>query len=570
MKFRSKDMGRKPVFHPERLAEIRRQKERWRKDCLSARDRELEKAYHSYSDIPVQLLYTPDDVQDLNYEEDLGYSGQPPFTRGIYPNMYRGRPFTIRQLAGFGPPEECNKRLQFLLEKGATGLNIVLDMPTIRGYDSDAVQSEGNVGQCGVALDSIEDLHALFADIPIDRLSVSLVTHLPSVTVVLLSMYMVMAEERGMPLDKLAGTSQNDFLMETAIGSAPEIIPPADSFRIQCDVIEHVTATFPRWNPVSYNGYNLREAGTDAVMEVGIAIANALATAKELMRRGRPPDTFLPRFSFFWDLHNDFFEEIAKCRASRRLWYKVVTEDLKAGSLRSQLMRFHVQTAGITLSSVEPFNNIARAAIQGLAAVLGGAQSLHIDSYDEAFSAPTELAALVSLRTQQILQAESGVTRVVDPLGGSYYLENLTTEVEKRIALLLDKVEDLGGIVRSVETGWLHDRIADFGYRQQRAIESGDFPIVGVNYQPSSERSCPVEVFRYPETRERQIRKLQQLRAARDNLRLKDALANVRKRCSSGENLMPHVMEAVRARATLGEIQAIFRDCFGLWQFPLH
>jgi len=557
------------LFDPGRIQEIREARRAWERDCLRADDLEGERALRSASGIPLRLIYSPADVGDMDYMRDLGFSGLPPYTRGVYPNMYRGRPFTIRQIAGFGSPEDCNQRMRFFLEKGGTGLNIVLDMPTIRGYDSDSPQAEGNVGQCGVAIDSVEDMKALFHGLPIDQVSVSLVTHLPSTTVVLLSMYMVMAEEKGIPWDRLAGTTQNDFLMETAIGSAPEILPPRHSFRIQCDVIQQASSLLPRWNPVSYNGYNLREAGTDAVTEVGVAIANAEATARELMRRGCSPDSFLPRFSFFWDLHNDFFEEIAKCRASRRIWYRITSERLGAEKPRSHLMRFHVQTAGITLPAVEPLNNIARAALQGLAAVLGGAQSLHIDSYDEAYSAPTEQAALVSLRTQQILQVETGVTKVVDPLGGSYFVEHLTNQVEERIMEFLERTERLGGIIAAVETGWLHRLIADFAYQQQRAIESGELPIVGVNYQPGRSDSVPMEIFRYPETENRQKEKLAQLRRQRDPDRWRNALDGVKQCCFQGGNLMPAVMEAVRARATLGEIQGIFRECFGMWEFPL-
>ena len=562
-------MKREGLFNEKAIEEIEKARALWQGECLRPEDLESEQLLKSASGIPLRLIYTPEDVRDMDYLRELGFSGLPPYTRGVYPNMYRGRPFTIRQIAGFGSPEDCNKRMKFFLEKGGTGLNIVLDMPTIRGYDSDSPQAEGNVGQCGVAIDSVEDMKALFQDLPIDKVSVSLVTHLPSTTVILLSMYMVMAEERGIAPHALAGTTQNDFLMETTIGSAPEILPPRHSFRIQCDVIEHATRILPRWNPVSYNGYNLREAGTDAVTEVGIAIANAQATAEELMKRGREPDSFLPRFSFFWDLHNDFFEEIAKCRASRRVWYRVTSEKLGAKNPRSHLMRFHVQTAGITLPSIEPLNNIARAAIQGLAAVLGGAQSLHVDSFDEAYSAPTETSALVSLRTQQIIQVETGVTRVIDPLGGSYYVEYLTSELERRILEFLEKVKSLGGIVTAVETGWVHRLIADFAYRQQRAIESGELPIVGVNYLPSDKKEPPMEIFRYPETEGRQRAKLKELREKRDKVRWKEALDRVRECCHEGSNLMPVVMDAVRARATLGEIQQIFRECFGLWEFPL-
>ncbi len=557
------------LFNQEQISQIKREKQSWIEQCLKDRGLMEEGGERTYSGIPLKLIYCPDDIEDLDYIKDLGFSGSPPFTRGIYPNMYRGRAFTIRQLAGFGTPEDCNQRLKYLMSRGATGLNIVLDMPTIRGYDSDSPQAEGNVGQCGVALDSVDDLHSLFRDIPLDRISVSLVTHLPSVTLILLSMFMVMAQERGIPFEKLSGTTQNDFIMETAVGSAPEILPPDDSFRMQCDVIEYVTQILPRWNPISFNGYNLREAGTDAVTEVGVAICNAIETAQEIIRRGREVDSFIQRFSFFWDLHNDFFEEIAKCRASRRVWYKVVSNRLKARSLRSHLMRFHVQTSGITLPSIEPLNNIARAAIQGLAAVLGGAQSLHIDSYDEAYSAPTEKAALISLRTQQILQVEAGVTKVVDPLGGSYLVEYLTDQMEKKISEFIDKIEAMGGIIKIVENGWLHQHIAEFSYRQQKDIEEGKLKIVGVNYLQGEDRGIPSEIFQYPETEKRQAEKLRRLRRERNSVLWRRAMEEVRKACKRSSNLMPSIIEAVKARATLGELHSVFKESFGLWSFPL-
>jgi len=557
------------LFNQEQISQIKREKQSWIEQCLKDRGLMEEGGERTYSGIPLKLIYCPDDIEDLDYIKDLGFSGSPPFTRGIYPNMYRGRAFTIRQLAGFGTPEDCNQRLKYLMSRGATGLNIVLDMPTIRGYDSDSPQAEGNVGQCGVALDSVDDLHSLFRDIPLDRISVSLVTHLPSVTLILLSMFMVMAQERGIPFEKLSGTTQNDFIMETAVGSAPEILPPDDSFRMQCDVIEYVTQILPRWNPISFNGYNLREAGTDAVTEVGVAICNAIETAQEIIRRGREVDSFIQRFSFFWDLHNDFFEEIAKCRASRSVWYKVVSNRLKARSLRSHLMRFHVQTSGITLPSIEPLNNIARAAIQGLAAVLGGAQSLHIDSYDEAYSAPTEKAALISLRTQQILQVEAGVTKVVDPLGGSYLVEYLTDQMEKKISEFIDKIEAMGGIIKIVENGWLHQHIAEFSYRQQKDIEEGKLKIVGVNYLQGEDRGTPSEIFQYPETEKRQAEKLRRLRSERNSVLWRRAIEEVRKACKRSSNLMPSIIEAVKARATLGELHSVFKESFGLWSFPL-
>ncbi len=561
-------MSKENLFNQNQVKKISEEKDKWVQQTL--KDKAGEEEYYTESGIPINILYTPEDIADLDYLEDIGFPGQPPYVRGVYPNMYRGRLFTVRQLSGFGGPEDCNQRIKFLLDKGATGINIVFDLPTIRGYDSDDYRAEGNVGICGVAIDSLEDMEELFAGIPIEEVTSSVVTHLPSTTVVLLSMYTVMAEKRGVPLEKLGGTTQNDFLMETTIGSAPEIIPPAHSFRLQCDAIEYASKHLPRWNPISYNGYNLREAGTNAVQEVAIALANCIATAEELVRRGNNIDDFARRLSFFWDLCNDFFEEIAKCRASRLVYQEIMQNRFQAENYKSQLMRFHVQTAGNTLTAVEPLNNIARSTVQGLAAILGGCQSLHIDSYDEAYSAPTEEAALVSLRTQQILQVETNVVNTVDPLAGSYYVENLTQEVAQRIRDYINNIENKGGIIAVTENGWIHKEISDFAYQQQKKVENGERKIVGVNYLESEkEEERKIDVFRYPETESKQKQKLQSLRKKRDQQKLDEALTTLRKKCHTKENLMPYVKQAVEAYATLGEIQDIFRTEFGLWQFPL-
>lgn len=556
------------LFNQETVERIRHEKERWYKDTVKGNDGGNE--YTTDSGIPINLIYTPDDIADFDYSEENGFSGEPPYVRGVYPNMYRGRLFTIRQIAGFGTPEDTNRRFKFLLENGATGTSVVLDLPTIRGYDSDDPKAEGHVGAAGVAIDSLEDIEALYEGIPIDEVSSNIVTHLPSTTVVLMAMFVAMAEKRGIPLDKLSGTNQNDFLMETTIGSSLEILPPKASFRLQCDAIEYATKKMPRWNPVSYNGYNLREAGTTAVQEVGCAIANAIATCEELIRRGNKVDDFAKRLSFFWNLFNDFFEEIAKCRASRLVWYDIMKNRFGAQNPRSYLMRFHVQTGGITLTKVEPLNNIARSAIQGLAAVLGGAQSLHIDSYDEAYSAPTEQAALVSLRTQQIIQVETNVVNTVDPLAGSYYVEYLTREMAKRIREYINEIESRGGLIAAVESGWLHREIAEYAYRTQQDIETGKRKIVGLNYYPSKQAETKIEVFRYPEEAERiQKEKLAKLRAKRDPVKVEQALKVLQQKCHEDVNIMPYVKDAVEAYCTLGEIQKVFREEFGLWQFPL-
>ncbi|MGO1058466.1 acyl-CoA mutase large subunit family protein [Planococcus sp. FY231025] len=556
------------LFNEEVIQEISKQKERWEQQ--TAKGKVTEEEYTSDSGIPVNLLYTPEDVKDIDYMKDIGLPGEAPYVRGVYPNMYRGRLFTVRQIAGYGTPEDTNERFKFLLKNGATGTSVVLDLPTIRGYNSDDPEGEGHVGAAGVAIDSLEDIEALYDGIPIDEVSSNIVTHLPSTTVVLMAMFTAMAEKKGIPLEKLSGTNQNDFLMETTIGSSLEVLPPKASFRLQCDAIEFASKNLPRWNPVSYNGYNLREAGTTAVQEVACAIANAIATSEELIRRGNKIDDFAKRLSFFWNLFNDFFEEIAKCRASRLVWHEVMKDRFKAQEAKSHLMRFHVQTAGITLTKVEPLNNIARSAIQGLAAVLGGAQSLHVDSYDEAYSAPTEESALISIRTQQIIQTETNVVNTVDPLAGSYFVEKLTQEMAQRIRDYVALIESKGGLVSVVETGWLHREISDFAYNTQKDIESGKQKIVGLNYFPSENNQAKVEVFRYPETAEkRQREKLEKLRARRDNAKVKETLQALRDKCHEDVNLMPYIKDAVSAYATLGEVAEVFREEFGLWQFPL-
>ena len=558
------------LFSEANVRKIQKDYEDWHKNRLREEDRQLDGKYFTPSGIPIKLIYSPADIKDIRYSEDVGFSGQPPFVRGVYPNMYRGRLFTVRQLAGLGAPEDCNQRVKYLLKHGATGINILFDLPTIRGYNSDDPEAEGSVGYCGAAVDSIDDMDTFFADIDLGSISTSIVTHLPSTSLVIPGMYFGVAEKRGTPLQKLAGTCQNDFIMETCVGSAPEILPPAVSFKMQCDVIEWIVKHAPRWNPVSYNGYNLREAGTDAVTEVGVAIANAIATAEELIKRGLNVDDFAPRMSFFWDLHNDFFEEIAKCRASRKVWYKLMTERFGARNENSMRMRFHVQTAGVTLTATEPLNNIARSGIQGLAAVLGGCQSLHIDSYDEAYSAPTEEAALVSIRTQQIIQQETGVVNTVDPLAGSYYVESLTEEMTHRIFQFIQNIEDMGGLVAAVESGWLHREISNYNHTYQKQIETGERKIVGVNYMKAeSENACPIEVFEYPETYSRQKGRLEKLRKTRNNSTVKSCLEELRAKCHSGDNLFPYCLEAVKNSATLGEIEEAFREEFGLWSFPL-
>jgi methylmalonyl-CoA mutase N-terminal domain/subunit len=523
--------------------------------------------FNTSSGIPIQPLYTTDDLDDLDYRRDLGYPGEPPFTRGVHPTMYRGRLWTMRQLAGFGPPEETNKRYKLLLSQGATGINGVFDYPTLRGFNSDHPDAEADAGRGGVAIDSLEDMMILFDGIPIDEVSVSLVTCQPVGTVPVLAMYLAQAEKRNISVEKLTGTTQNDFLMETAVTIGWNILPPRYSFKLSCDVIEYCVKHVPRWNPISIAGYNYREAGADAVQELGLCLAHGIACVEDLLSRGMAVDDFAPRISFFLNSHNDFFEEIAKFRAARRLWCRIMTERFGAGDPRSKKFRFHVQTAGSALTAQQPLNNITRAAYHALAAVLGGAQSVHIDGYDEALCTPTETSALIALRTQQILQHETNVTSTVDPLGGSYFVENLTHEMERRVTDYITKIENLGGLVEAAHHGWVHDEIADSATQYQKAVESGEKLVVGVNCHTTDDE--PVEIFVQPETLNRQKAKLAELRRRRDEVAVGLALEKIHETCRRMDNVMPSVIEAVKCWVTEGEIADVFRQEWGCWDPPL-
>ncbi|MFI5329735.1 MAG: methylmalonyl-CoA mutase [Desulfobaccales bacterium] len=529
---------------------------------------ERKKQFLSFSGIPLQPLYTQDDLAHFDGQKELGFPGEPPYTRGIHPTMYRGRLWTMRQLAGFGSPEETNQRYKLLLSHGATGINSVFDYPTLRGFDSDHPEAEADVGRGGVAVDSLADLHLLFEGIPLDKTSVSLVTCQPVGTVPVFAMYLALAEQRGIPFELLQGTTQNDFLLETAVTIGLHTLPPQYSFKLSCDVIEHCVKHVPRWNPISIAGYNYREAGANAVQELGLCLAHGIACVEELVRRGLAVEEFAPRLSFFLNAHNDFFEEIAKYRAARRLWCRIMTERFQAQGPKAKKFRFHVQTAGSALTAQQPLNNIARAAYHGLAAVLGGAQSVHIDGYDEALCTPTEASALIALRTQQILQHETNVTSTVDPLGGSYFVESLTNEMEQRVEDFLGRIEKQGGIVAAVASGWVHAEIADSAVAYQRAIETKKMLVVGVNCF-KVEDEPPMEIFCSPDTGPRQRSKLQELRNRRDSTAVQLALENVRLACRRQGNLMPAVIQAVKTYATEGEITDIFRQEWGIWDPPL-
>ncbi len=521
------------------------------------------------SGIPRKLIYTPLSDPDLDYQKSLGYSGEPPFTRGIHGNMYRGKKFTMRQLTGFGSPEQTNERIKFMLSHGATGLNILFDIPTIQMYDSDDPLAEGQVGVSGVCVDSVEDMAIIFKDIPLDQISVSIVTHYPSNTAILFSMFLVVAEERGIPWKTLRGSVQNDITMEELVRSGSEYIPPRDCFRLQCDNIEFIRENVPHWNFITLNGYNLREFGTSAVTASAVAIANAIETLSEMSRRGHDIDIIAPKLAFFWSVGNDFFEEIARLRAVRRLWYKIMKYRFGAKNQRSMWMRCHAQTSGVSLFQQEPLNNIIRSSFHALAAVLGGVQSLHVDSYDEAYSVPTEQAALLSLRTQQIIQEETAITDVVDPLGGSFYVEALTNEIENRILEELDEIELNGGYIKALEEGVLYKKITEYFIEQQRGIENGEIPVVGVNVYPSTIKLPPIDVFNYePEVERRQKAKVQKLRLTRDNSKVEAALRELKEACKKNKNVLPFTVQCARVRCTEGEMFKVFKEAFGLWKPP--
>lgn len=561
-----------PLYDPVAIEKIHRQFDDWMLSTVREKDREnwLNTPRTVLgSNIPREMLYTPLSHPDFDYQEDLGNAGQAPFTRGIHANMYRGREFTMRQLTGFGAPEDTNKRMKFMLDHGATGLNILFDIPTIQMYDSDDPCSKGQVGMSGVCIDSIEDMDILFKDIRLDEITVSIVTHYPSNTAILFPMFLALAEERGIPWEKLRGSVQNDTTMEEVVRSGAEFIAPRDCFRIQCDNIEFIRKNLPQWNFITLNGYNLREFGTSGVTEMAVAVANGIATIEEMKRRGCDVDMVAARLSFFWSLASDFFEEVARLRAVRRLWHKILKYRFQVKNARSMLMRCHVQTSGISLVRQEPMNNIIRAAYHALTAVLGGVQSLHVSSYDEAYSIPTEEAALLSLRTQQILQEETGITDVVDPLGGSYYIETLTCNIEKMILDEVDEIERRGGYVSAIESGWFHQKISTYFYNQQKEIEEGDIKIVAYNRYRSKTTSPPIGVFRYPAgVEDRQREKLAKLRLSRDNDRVGAALAALKAACQKGENILPLSVACARARCTEGELFKVFKEAFGLWKPP--
>ena len=524
---------------------------------------ERKKEFVNTSGIPIKRLYSPLDQTDAHYFSQIGLPGDYPFTRGVQPTMYRGRYWTMRQYAGFASAEESNKRYRFLLEQGQTGLSVAFDLPTQIGYDSDDEMAIGEVGKVGVSIDSLEDMETLFYKIPLDRVSTSMTINSPAA--VLLAMYIVVAEKQGVATEKLRGTIQNDILKEYS-SRGTYIFPPKPSMRIITDMFSYCTEKVPQWNTISISGYHIREAGSTAVQEIAFTLANGIAYVEAALKAGLDVDTFGPRLSFFFNAHLDFFEEVAKYRAARRLWAKIMKERFKSKNPKSMMIRFHTQTAGCTLTAQQPKNNIVRVAFQALSAVLGGTQSLHTNSMDEALALPSEEAVQIALRSQQLIAYETGVVDTVDPLAGSYYVETLTNEIFDRAEAYINKIDEMGGAVAAIEKGYIQREIQDSAYRYQREIEQEERIVVGLNrFQVEEEK--PGNLLRVdPAVRTSQIEKLKKLKSARDDKRLKKILSDLKKGAEGTDNLMPLILEAVKAYATLGEICDVLREVFGEYQ----
>src|SRR5580700_190758 len=523
---------------------------------------ERQKEFTTVSSYPIRRLYTEEDLAGWDPARNLGQPGEPPYTRGIHPTMYRTRLWTMRQFAGFGTAEDTNQRFRYLLSQGQTGLSVAFDLPTLMGYDSDHALSEGEVGKCGVAISSLADMEVLFDKIPIADVTTSMTINSPAAAI--WAMYLAVAEKQGADWKRISGTLQNDILKEY-IAQKEYIYPPEPSMRLVIDTFEFGTKHTPRFNPISVSGYHIREAGSTAIQEAAFTLRDGIEYVEWGIRRGLEVDEFVPRLSFFFNAHNDFFEEIAKYRAARRIWHKTMTERFGAKNPRSWALRFHTQTAGCSLTAQQPYNNVVRTALQALAAVMGGTQSLHTNSLDEAWALPTEFAATLALRTQQIIAHETGVTNTVDPLGGSYFVETLTNEVEAGAWDYIGKIDALGGMVAAIERAYPQREIAEAAYMYQMAVDRKEKIIVGVNDYVAEEKG--IEILQIDETvAERQAVRLRKLRAERSDEEVERRLDALRKAAAGTANLMPHIYDAVKAYATLGEICDAMREVFGIYE----
>ena len=552
------------MFDKKKLAETRKRRQKWEKSTVPSwtrRHPERKKDFGTVSGIPVKRLCTPEDIKTMDYYEDLGFPGEQPFTRGVHATMYRGRFWTMRMFSGFGTAEQTNQRFKYLLKEGETGLSVAFDYPTIMGYDSDHEMSLGEVGQCGVAISHLKDMEILFDGIPLDKVSTSMTINGPAP--MLLGMYVCVGDKQGVPRERISGTTQNDNLKEF-FAQKLCIFPPKPSLKLSVDVIEFCARHLPLWNPVSISGYHIREAGSNAVQELAFTLADGIAYVESALERGLKVDEFAGRLSFFFACHNDFFEEIAKFRAARRIWARVMQDRFKAKNPRSRWMRMHVQTSGCTLTAQQPVNNAIRTAFQALAAVLGGTQSLHTNSFDEALCLPGEEAVRVALRTQQLIAHETGVADTVDPLGGSFYVEALTNEMEERAMNYIDKIDSMGGVIAGIEKGFFQKEIADSAYKYQKEVERHERTVVGINDYCVEKDWVPIDLLRIPPHVEKeQLARLERVKEGRNRHKVKQTLDKLFDDADKKQNLMPSIIEALKAYATLGEITEVLRSVYG-------
>lgn len=552
----------------DQCAELAKAQEAWEKECYPGPGKDQGERlprFSTISDLEVKPLYTPQDLSNFDYLRDLGFPGQYPFTRGIQPSMYRGRLWTMRMFSGFGSAEDTNRRYKYLLAQGQTGLSVAFHYPTLMGYDSDSPMARGEIGKCGVAIDTLKDMEILFDGIPLDKVTTSMTINPPAA--ILLAMYIAVAEKQGVSRKDIGGTIQNDMLKEF-IAQKTFMLPPRPSLRIIVDTVEFCTKEVPRWNTISISGYHIREAGSTAVQELAFTLADGICYVEACLERGMKVDDFAPRLSFFFNSHIDFFEEIAKFRAARRLWAKIMKERFQAKNPRSWMLRFHTQTAGCSLTAQQPYNNIVRTTIEALAAVLGGTQSLHTNSLDEVYAVPTEEAATIALRTQQIIAEETGVANTIDPLAGSYFVEALTNKMEEEAWKYIQKIDEMGGMIRAIELGYPQQEIANAAYTYQKQLEKKEKIVVGVNkYQMPEEK--PIEYLKIdPEVEKRQLHRLQEVKRTRNNAQVKKCLHDLRQAAQGAENLMPFILAAVKEYATLQEICDVFREVFGVYRDP--
>ena len=556
------------MYDKKKLDELKDSLETWEETSLKKALSSLpERAgeFITTSSEPINRLYTPLDVADMDYTSDLGLPGEYPFTRGVHPTLHRSKLWTMRMFAGFGTAEETNARFKYLLDQGQTGLSIAFDLATLMGYDTDQPEALGEFGKCGVAVSSLKDMEILLDGIPLDQVSTSMTINSPAA--IIWAMYIAAAENKGVRADRLRGTIQNDILKEF-IAQKEYIFPPEPSMRLVVDTMEFGAQKVPQWNTISISGYHIREAGSTAAQELAFTLGDGLEYVRWGIARGMDVDDFAPRLSFFFNAHNDFFEEIAKYRAARRIWAREIRETFQAKNPRSWLLRFHTQTAGVSLTAQQPENNVVRVAIQALAAVLGGTQSLHTNSLDEALALPSEHAVTIALRTQQIIAEESGVANTVDPLGGSFFVEAMTNRIEQEAYDYFRRVEEMGGVIPAIEKGFFQSEIADAAYRYQREIDEGIRKIVGVNaYAEKKPLTIPI-LEMDPQGYERQVKRLEELRRTRDNGHVGQTLDRLRIAMEGTENTMPYIMEAVHSYATLGEIIQVMKEVFGIYEEP--